>query len=223
MQEEDISNAPEALLSVDAFVETYTGEDNASFVQIQEEELRRRQERDAWGQKLRELRQREEAKRLRITDGDNDVALLEWKPDINKQMMGIPDTSAITQSEKLDEDRIILPVNTRFTEAELRKLHQPPVAKRSPEEEEKLQKLSALVRKNRLLQSGMERRGGEQINLDDFYDTSAGDVLAEPTIMGYGLLSTPKLVHHADSVRSPFTLFFSFFFFFSTCLTHLFF
>lgn len=200
MEEEDISKLPDALRSVDAFVETYSGEDNASFMQIQEEELRRRRQRDGWGRKLRELRQRDEEKRLRIVGGD--VAMIEWKPDLNKQMMGIPDASAIVQTEKLEEDRVVLPVNTRFTEQELRKLHQPLAPKRTPEEEEKLQKLSSLVSKNRLLQSGTERRGaGEQINLDDFYDTQGVDILSEPTILGYGLLSTPKLVHHADAVR----------------------
>ncbi len=46
------------------------------------------------------------------------------------------------------------------------------------------------MHKNRFLQSGEERDGVRTINLDDFYDVSK-DVLAEPTVNGYGLLATP--------------------------------
>lgn len=55
--------------------------------------------------------------------------------------------------------------------------------------------------KNRFIgdQGPNQPRTVQSIDLDDFYDVK--DALAEPTINGYGLISTPKLVMKVDHGR----------------------
>lgn len=189
---------PPELATVDAFVASYAGEDNASFASLQEAELRRRRERDVWGAKQRELREREGHKRLKGLDRED--ALLEWRPDPNQQLMGIPDARDVRDTQlalaaATAAERIVDPDNTRFSAEQLAALSTVPAPKRAPEDADKVRKLSALVRMNRFLDPAAPR-GPAAIDLDDFYDVAAANVLAEPTVRGYTLLATPVAVDH---------------------------
>ncbi len=188
----------EGLESVDAFLSTWTSEDNASFVELQEEELAQRRAADAWGQRAAAWRAEEAKKKLLLLEngprrgpplalGDEPKVLAIEGP----QSKEVYDRQLVRAAAEYKE-RVIDRDNTRLTSETLQQLNAPP---KIVDPEKKRKKLSLLVQKNRFLEG--ESLGGRQtIDLDDFYDVprEAAQVEAVPTVQGFGFVSTPQIV-----------------------------
>lgn len=117
---------------VDAFLGTFTSEDNASFLLIQEEEKKRRVERDVWG--------RDRASRRRGSEAESDSAILMIGP-----AQGVAGLLEARSSEKLLCDRQVIAGNTRLTEEERARVER--VKKVDADWEDEKRKLAEVVGK----------------------------------------------------------------------------
>lgn len=207
-EEDGVEEMPAGLKSVDAFLGTYTSEDNASFKEIQAEDEKRRIENDIWGKEQALRRIKLEKETLRLEDNSkNSEMLLMWKDEENSQLMTIPEwrekRTQMSKAVVMAAEKIIEPTNTRFSAADLKSLQ---VVAKKKGKDVKSSKLKALLSRNRFLSELSGRRGEQQSHeLDDFYDSpKAGeDPLAEPKVSGYGFVATPVIEPGVGVDESP--------------------
>merc|ERR1711991_377976 len=116
----------------DAYLGTYTSEDNASFVVLQQEELAKKKELDVWGKRQAKLQEIEASKKALLLEDNKDkekVLAIEYG---NQQLLGIV---PIDKSKELYEkqlvvagvlanERVIEPVNTRFNAADVKRVQE---------------------------------------------------------------------------------------------------
>lgn len=199
--------------SVDAFLNTYTSEDNASFADLQEKELQRRRMADEWGAQVAALRDKEAQKKVLLLENGEGGQLLAIESgassDPNKQLMRKTLEPAknvyelqLYKAAAEYKERVLDRSNTRLSDEELVRLSTVPNKDGDPEKKRK--KLSLLVQKNRLLDgSGPVTR--QTIDLDDFYDApkDAAQLESAPTIRGFGFVETPVIVPGKMGGESP--------------------
>ncbi len=186
---------PEDSESLDAFLQKYHSEDDASFNEIMEKEEARRREKYAWMYEREALAEsmnkpaitsgREDIKRLEgrneeplaITDGDDSRKHGEikmWKYTAKNSLMYIPDAVQLSAQEliKRGKGREIKQSNTRLPRDFLKKMAAVGAGGDGEESD---------VRQKQLQK---EKIGidGKQLN-----------VLDTPTVHGYGFVATPQL------------------------------
>jgi hypothetical protein len=181
--------------SVDAFLGTYTSEDNASFVQLQEEEMIQRKEDDVWGQKREMLLQREREKKMLLLENGSHQPTLAIKG--SKPLLAIEGSGKevevyreqLLQAALSSQEKVIDKNNTRISADVIKRLNAKPQV---VDATGKRKKLSLLVQKNRLL--GDTR--GRGVDLDDFFDAPKDEAAAEsePTVGGFKFITTPQIV-----------------------------
>lgn len=207
------ATVPAGLSSVDAYLGTYTSEDNASFVVLQQEELKKRREKDVWGKRQAQLHALEaEKKMLLIGDGSKEKAptlALEYK---NQQLMNIvPEHSSDLYEKQLikaaaaSRERVVDAKNTRFDPKELKAAEEALAeAKKKHPNVRKRKKLSEIVNKNRFLDGNNNQM--EQVDLDDFFtpnEDEDNEDNGEPNVNGFGFISTPHIVPGVGVDESP--------------------
>jgi hypothetical protein len=184
----------EGLQSVDAFLNTWTSEDNASFVELQQDELSQRRAADKWGQRSAAWRALEAQKKLLLLENGGPPLALGGGAAvlaIEGPSKEVYDRQLVRAAAEYRE-RVVDRDNTRLTPETIRQLNSPP---KIVDPEKKRKKLSLLVQKNRFLEG--ESLGGRQtIDLDDFYDVprETAQVEAVPTVQGFGFVATPQIV-----------------------------
>lgn len=209
-EESEKKPLPPGLSSVDAYLGTYTSEDNASFVVLQQEELAKKKELDVWGKRQAKLQEIEASKKALLLEDNKDkekVLAIEYG---NQQLLGIV---PIDKSKELYEkqlvvagvlanERVIEPVNTRFNAADVKRVQEATKKKNVPAQE-KRKKLSEIVQTNRFLQ-GANSNDIQQVDLDDFFPVNEEEeVEDEPNVNGYSFIATPQIVPGVGVDESP--------------------
>ncbi len=206
--EEKEQEGARGLESVDAFLNTWTSEDNFSFVVLQEEELAQRRANDAWGKRAAEWKAREAEKKLLLLEngpnkgqvlslGEGEKLLAITNGDESKEVYG----KQLARAAVDWKQRVIDMDNTRLTRETQAMLSAPP---KVIDPEKKRKKLSLLVQKNRFLE-GASLGGRQTIDLDDFYDVpkEESQVVDVPTVQGFGFVATPVIVPGQAGGESP--------------------
>lgn len=195
------SRQDSGVASVDEFLGKFTSQDNASFVDLQAEELKRRQDEDDWGKKQAALKEVEREKKLLLLAGPKEAekVLMIGGSGVegSQQLMGVGGGSMQLYEGQLvaaglsSLQRVIDPENTRLSREAQVQLEQMP---RRIDPEGRRKKLADLVSRNRLLDP-QKTSGITRIDLADFYDDpeDAVAIEAEPTVKGFNFLSTPQV------------------------------
>eukprot|EP00696_Hemimastix_kukwesjijk_P001130 gnl/Hemi2/11466_TR3966_c0_g20_i1.p1 gnl/Hemi2/11466_TR3966_c0_g20~~gnl/Hemi2/11466_TR3966_c0_g20_i1.p1 ORF type:complete len:527 (+),score=129.79 gnl/Hemi2/11466_TR3966_c0_g20_i1:161-1741(+) len=176
------------LPSLDAFLNTYTSEDNDSFEQILDTTNAKQKLKHAWIQEHEKL----EANRmmLRLT-GQDDINLMSCTYTTTNQMMfhleGVPFSPDEVKVGATKKE--ILRNNTRFTA----KIEDEDPAKRSAESQVKYHMLGAKD-PAQTLNAMRNARQPSHYDLDDFFNTPgrAPAVPPSPAVRGYGFVCTPS-------------------------------